>query len=191
MIKIINGRSDGNFMLPGEYYKGKSLPAKCVMRITKRYRAAVVLKCMKSGKRHLDIGCGDGYFAKRSTCEEVYALDAKYGDWIDKRIDFPDNFFDYVTMLAVLEHFKEPDMIFKEAYRVLKVGGQFILTTPKRKSERIIRFYVPVIGQLHEHYFDYDSIKGFSSGAFGILKYKTFFMGMNQLFCLEKIGRPI
>ncbi len=61
----------------------------------------------------------------------MLGLDLIYGDKFDGLLSFEDNFFDYVTMLAVLEHMKHPAQVFLEVHRVLKPCGKFIFTTPK------------------------------------------------------------
>ena len=43
-------------------------------------------------------------------------------------IDFPSNYFDYVYSHGVLHHTPDTDRCISEAYRVLKPGGQFILS---------------------------------------------------------------
>jgi len=43
-------------------------------------------------------------------------------------IDFPSNYFDYVYSHGVLHHTPDTDRCISETYRVLKPGGQFILS---------------------------------------------------------------
>ncbi|MBN1446042.1 MAG: class I SAM-dependent methyltransferase, partial [Candidatus Omnitrophica bacterium] len=43
---------------------------------------------------------------------------------------FPDNFFDAVTMHAVLEHISEPIDALKEVHRILKEKGELIISVP-------------------------------------------------------------
>lgn len=53
---------------------------------------------------------------------------------------FDDNYFDLITMLAVLEHIENPDDMFKEIYRVLKPNGNLILTTPTPRAKPVLEF---------------------------------------------------
>ncbi len=44
-------------------------------------------------------------------------------------IEYKDNFFDLVMCMSTLEHDTDPAATVKEAYRVLKKGQPFIMTT--------------------------------------------------------------
>ena len=166
--------------------KKRELVGRIILPITKHLRAINAEKYMKPAERHLDIGCGDGYFLRRSECEERYGLDRLLGDEVRDKLDFSDSYFDYVTMLAVIEHLPQPENIFKEVSRVLKPGGHFIITTPRKSAELLIRIYVKNIDEEHESYFDYDRIKKLVGTMFDIVGYHKFIFGLNQTFCLEK-----
>jgi SAM-dependent methyltransferase len=86
----------------------------------------------------LDIGCGekpyqpvfDGY------CQRYIGLDVAtasgnpdiYGS--AEALPFRSNSFDTVLSIQALEHVRQPQVLFQEAYRVLKKGGSLILTAP-------------------------------------------------------------
>lgn len=94
--------------------------------------------------RVLDLGCGDGDYAKRlkDLGFEVVASDIdlkrfKYRNLIEftasnleKALPFPENSFDYVIFLEVIEHLYNPDFVIGEIGRVLKPSGVLILSTP-------------------------------------------------------------
>jgi len=44
--------------------------------------------------------------------------------------DLPDESFDYIVSVEVLEHVEQDDLFVKEVSRVLKKGGAFLMTTP-------------------------------------------------------------
>ena len=57
-----------------------------------------------------------------------YGFDELMGeqDKINDRIDFPDNYFDLVSMLAVIEHLPDVRNMLEEIQRVLKPGGKLV-----------------------------------------------------------------
>ena len=175
MITIKGGVTSGEFLAPLGYIQTRGVLGRLVLPITRWLRAANTERYMGPGQRHLDIGCGDGYFLKRSQCEERFGL------------EFPDNYFDYVTLLAVIEHVHDPAGLIKEIARVVKPGGHLIMTTPKRASEWLINLYARDIEEEHEQYFDLETMKELVSGDFEIAGYHSFIFGLNQAFSLQKI----
>lgn len=102
----------------------------------------------KVGCKFLDIGCNDGEFtlefAKKIKAKEMYGVDvyepaiaeARRRDIIvekadlNERIPFPSNFFDVVLCNQVAEHLLNPDNLFSEINRVLKMGGMSYISVP-------------------------------------------------------------
>ncbi|MGC9000841.1 class I SAM-dependent methyltransferase [Caldisericum sp.] len=119
----------------------------------KNTRHEIVKKILPSGERYLDIGCwtGDstlsyGVFEK---FKEVYAVEVsenaaseanKKGlnvSLCDINIDnlpYPDNFFDCVTFIDVIEHLFDPYHPLQEIKRVLKPNGILIIGTANVSS---------------------------------------------------------
>lgn len=104
-------------------------------------------------ERMLDMGCGYGGLAKLIAdslgVQEVYGVDkddhrlskAKEKglqvcklDLERNSLPFPDDYFNLVTSFGVLEHLACFDNLVKEAYRVLKVQGLFLVSTPNLGS---------------------------------------------------------
>lgn len=186
MLKITKEGTTGECLEPFKYAKGRGWIGKMALRLTRWLRAVNVEKYMGPGERHLDIGCGDGYFLRRSPCDERFGLDKLLGDEITDRLDFPDSYFDYVTLLAVIEHMPDPEANMREIARVLKPKGKLILTTPKKSSEWILNLYSKDIGDEHEMYFDRESMERLCRGRYVMRAYHTFIFGLNQAFMLEK-----
>lgn len=102
----------------------------------------------------LDIGCGSfPYFLSHTSFKSKFAIDQQEPndqslgiEWfvldLNKKPNLPFNneFFDVVTLLAVVEHLNPTSLIelFKETYRVLKPGGHLILTTPAAWSDGLL-----------------------------------------------------
>lgn len=108
-----------------------------------------------TGDRLLDIGCGDGSYTRRLAdgFTKVDAIDiqtdllAQFAERVEgtpaahritiremsaAKLCYPDDAFDLVTSIEVLEHIVELDEALSEICRVLKPGGRFAFTTPNR-----------------------------------------------------------
>jgi SAM-dependent methyltransferase len=183
---IINEHGIEGAALEPYGYIGKKRPlSRLLLPLTRWLRAVNAERYMGAGDRHLDIGCGDGYFLLRSKCRERIGLDKLLGDDVTDALAFPDNHFDYVTMLAVIEHVADPRGLLAEVARVLKPGGRMIMTTPKQAADALIRLYVDDVDEQHEDYFDLDSITRMAAPLFDVAGHHTFLLGLNQVFWLS------
>ena len=190
MIRIFgNEIQEGKFPPSISYTKGKLIVGQIFPYLTRRWRAICAEKYMMPAERHLDIGCGDGYFLRRSKCKERIGLDKLLGDDIKDSLDFPKSYFDYVTMLAVIEHFPDPKCIISEIWRVLKPDGFLIITTPLKRAELILRIYVKNISKEHTAYFHINQMKKLLDGMFEIIIHRMFMFRLNQLFVLKKVEK--
>lgn len=96
----------------------------------------------------LDAGCGNGNYIidefrkkiswaagvdlnREATKKNICLDEIKYANL--EAIPYPDNSFEVVISLWVIEHLKNPEKVFNEIYRVLKPGGILLLATPNRK----------------------------------------------------------
>lgn len=101
-----------------------------------------------TGKKVLDAGCGTGRqaikFAKNGAkvfgqdiskgmiskaIENSIGWDIKYKVGNLKKIKFQDDYFDIIINSLVLDHIKNPNIVFKEFNRVLKQKGIVLITT--------------------------------------------------------------
>lgn len=95
-------------------------------------------KFYQANAKALDLGCGDGYWSEKlkQIGYQTTSVDSekRYKDIqiinANKPLPFPDNSFDLVWSLEVIEHLDKPEQVFQEIKRVLKPNGHFILTTP-------------------------------------------------------------
>ena len=107
------------------------------------------LKASENG-RLLDIGCGNGSFLTKmrqlgwsvvgvepdekavSIAREKLGLEIFQGSL--EEAEFPEGYFDAITMNHVIEHVLDPIGLLKECHRVLRPGGELIVVTPNIRS---------------------------------------------------------
>ena len=83
----------------------------------------------------LNIGCGDDDFGThrvdiRPTKTTTHVCD------VEKRLPFPDEFFDEVYERNLLEHLRNVGFHFEECHRVLKTGGKLTVITDNAECAR-------------------------------------------------------
>jgi len=111
---------------------------------------ALLSKAMPSrDARIIELGCGDGSLvmevANALGIRDVYGVDINdvvlkkaadkgvkvfKADLNNDPLPFKDGFFDVILMEEVIEHLVNPDNAVKEAYRILKAGGLYLVSTP-------------------------------------------------------------
>jgi len=100
---------------------------------------------VKKNAKFLDIGCGNGRFLKyvKENGMEPWGVDPFINKTIPilnikkkslKSADFPDDYFDFVTLNNVLEHTPDPLETLIECKRILKSGGKLIINVPNSNS---------------------------------------------------------
>lgn len=86
---------------------------------------------------NIDLGCGDKGFTEYLKTIDIISYPYDYPSFdIEKdQLEHKDDSVDFVTMNAVIEHIKNPDNIFKEIRRVLKINGLVFIRTPNWKMD--------------------------------------------------------
>lgn len=130
----------------------------------------LINQSLRKGKI-LDIGCGSyPYFLVSTNFNEKYGIDPSINENLvskekihlsksrfDNKLNFSDNYFNVVTMLAVFEHLDahKLEIILKEIKRVLVSGGQLVITTPAPWSDKLLHFMARTglisKEEIHEH----------------------------------------
>ena len=112
-------------------------------------RLRAVMKVVQPGKTLLNVGCGRGAFnpALRDRFDALYGIDVNEEDISAARalcvgdkftyevmdaahMTYKSNSFDTVICIDVLEHVQDMEAVLTEIYRVLRPGGQFVMTAP-------------------------------------------------------------
>lgn len=111
-------------------------------------------------------------------------FNAQVVDLNSEPLPFPDEYFDGVAMLAVLEHIFDPYMLIEELHRVMQSGAEMVIAVPNVASFtnrlRILFGRLPVTSQDpgwdggHLHYFTKHALDCFlQDNGFVVLKRKT------------------
>jgi len=189
MILCRNGQIENGQIPEFAYFPNPNPIARLVLPMTRWLRARNAARYIISDRGPLlDVGCGDGYFLRYVGLSESRGFDKLLSDTWEDLAQFKEHYFSYVSLLAVIEHLSDPQVINTYLWRVLKPGGHLILTTPKRQSERLIKFYAPHIDEEHKNYYDLESINALLHGKYRLVEYRRFLLGLNQLFCYERLG---
>jgi SAM-dependent methyltransferase len=98
-----------------------------------------IISYVPKGGKILDVGCGDMFLSTRSSDYDWTGIDinitkakgkAIEHDLMESPYPFPDASFDAILCSETLEHVWDPRIVHKEANRLLKKDGIYIVTTP-------------------------------------------------------------
>jgi ubiquinone/menaquinone biosynthesis C-methylase UbiE len=146
-------------------------------------------KFLKSVEPYIASGVGIDFKAPKLENVKLRTMTATLND----KLPFEDNFFDVVSLMAVLEHLEKPLDILQEIRRVLKNGGVLIGTVPSKAAKPVLEFLSYKLGIVneaeirdHKQYFNKkDLVEIFSKAGFNNVKHKYFQFGMNNFFVAE------
>lgn len=124
----------------------------------------------------LDIGSSFGGFLNRAKMAgfeafgiEISEYSAQYANERGIRTyngslieaDFPEEFFDVITLVEVIEHLEKPDLIFPKLFKILKPGGLLLIQTANFDGMQAItegpkyHYYLPG----HLYYYSLSNLK--------------------------------
>ncbi len=113
---------------------------------------------------------------------------------IESPLPFDAGTFDFVTMLALLEHLNDPAAVLRQVQRVLRPGGVLLLTTPTWRAKPILEFLafrLHLIDQReiadHKRYFSASELRQLLVAAnFKIKTLRSFELGCNLIAAATK-----
>ncbi len=174
-------------------------------RIIQAWRARVARPWIPAGARVLDIGCHQGEFLNSlgDRIRPSLGLDPLarpvHGSrhqllpiLFSEPLSFADASFDAIVLLATLEHLSERNAMARECYRLLRPGGQVVITVPSPKVDLILallcrlRLTDGMSLEQHNGFDPRSTPEFFSRQGFGLQHWRRFQFGLNHLFVFRK-----
>jgi len=182
-----------------------------VDKIIAKFRSREITKNFNlDGKKILDFGCGSNFKELKnrySTCSKVTLIDKlgepfKYENTdfinfnndlndLDQKITYKD--YDFIFLLAVIEHIDEPENIIKILKKKISNNGILFITAPGKKSKwvlELLAYKLKIINaellKEHKRYYDeleYEKLSKLADTK--IIKFYYFEFGLNTV-CLMK-----
>jgi glycosyltransferase involved in cell wall biosynthesis len=178
--------------------------------LIRRLRYKRVVNLVKENAVILDIGCGPQLAFLETVRDKIrfgFGVDKKIQEWKSQNLSaltlnldenptlpFTNEFIDQAFLLAVLEHFTDPQAVLREILRVIKKDGEIILTTPTPAAKPVLEFIAFRLGiidgaeiQDHKRYFSrQDLVSLLSAVGFRDTRHRHFELGFNQLAIAKK-----
>ena len=165
-----------------------------------------LLPQLPTNARVLDIGCAYGFMLERfPTGFQKYGTDVSKHAISEAKKRFPDyhfavgdaeqtfpfkpNYFDLIICNDVLEHLEQPQLLLRNAYKILKPGGLLYLTTPNFNLPRKLLFTLPDRLEHHISLFPHQKLLTlFRKEKFTIVNHWTFINLFIYLRCNGNCG---
>ncbi len=152
----------------------------------------------------IDVGCANGalldlllkfqfdtqYVGIDIRQDEIEKLKAKYPNQefycqdVEKEFSINKK-FDYIIMLAMIEHSDNPYQCLKYLNTFLKKNGRIFITTPIKMSPVIEKVWGGLSPGEHKFYFNYSKLQKIAESLKMQLSYEKFQWGLNQFIILS------
>lgn len=164
-----------------------------------------IKKFMPGGKM-LDIGCATGEFMSVAQasgfevygvevappgiyrCRELFGAGRVIGGTL-REGDFPQNYFDVITLSDVIEHIAEPHLFLDILANILKPEGVLMIVTPDTSSRlsRLMGHRWPHYKEEHVFYYNRSNISRFLSSMFDTISITPAYKTLTINYCLNII----
>jgi 2-polyprenyl-3-methyl-5-hydroxy-6-metoxy-1,4-benzoquinol methylase len=142
-------------------------------------------RLLRAVEPHIKRGVGIDFKAPPLDTGRVSTMRATLTD----RLPFADRSFDVVTLLAVLEHLAEPRAMVGEIARVLRPGGELVMTVPSVAARPVLEFLayrLHIVSEAeirdHKQYYSRRRLQALLQGSgLRIEQHRYFQLGMNNL----------
>jgi 2-polyprenyl-3-methyl-5-hydroxy-6-metoxy-1,4-benzoquinol methylase len=177
----LNNLQQTEFLINGEPWP-IALFNKSVLKQAKFKQLSVALGQEISGRRCFDLGSDNGvislllrriggdWHSADLTTQSVESIQSLVGTNVTKidgqTFPFPDNYFDSVVIVDMLEHVENDEIFVQELYRIMRSGGQLIINAPNMKNYSLLKMVRNMIGQT-------DEAHGHLRPGYGVLELRT------------------
>ena len=115
---------------------------------------------------------------------------------LNDKLPFEDSSFDFITMLAVMEHLEDDEAMLKECSRLLRPGGGLFITVPSWYAKPVLEFLSYKLNLInpdeirdHKRYYDRQDLFSLIERVDGLnLQNHVYFQWRfnNRIFCLAE-----
>ena len=175
----------------------------------RRLRIKKIERFIEKSDDVLDIGCGREALFLKTISDKINSgigIDFKAEEFNEVNLEvrklsftdtleFKDNTFDKVFMLAVLEHLQHPYDLLKEVHRVLRDDGNLVMTVPSNLARPVLEFLsyrLNIVSRAeimdHKKYYNRQSLKRLANSTGFFMSYHDYFeFFMNNITVFKKI----
>jgi 2-polyprenyl-3-methyl-5-hydroxy-6-metoxy-1,4-benzoquinol methylase len=118
-------------------------------------------KLLRSVEPYIASGIGVDFKAPAISTDKIKTLSLTLQD----KLPFEDHSFDFITMLAVMEHLDNDEAILKECARLLRPGGGLLITVPSWYAKPVLELLSYRLNLInpdeisdHKHYYNKEDL---------------------------------